>query len=63
MTDTNRRDLLGLGLAAGLAAGFTADALAQSAARGDAPTESAPARPAPEAKYRVPFAVIAVRSR
>lgn len=58
MTDTNRRDLLGLGLTAGLAAGFAADALAQSAARGDAPTEGALARPAPEAKYRVPFAVI-----
>ena len=57
MTDTNRRDLLGLGLT-GIAAGFAADALAQSAARGDAPTESAPARPAPDAKYRVPFAVI-----
>ena len=52
-----RRTLLGLGLTAGLA-GFAADAFAQSATRGDAPTEGALARPAPEAKYRVPFAVI-----
>ena len=57
MTDTDRRTLLGLGLAAGMA-GVAADALAQSATRGDAPTEAALARPAPEAKYRVPFAVI-----
>lgn len=56
MTTTDRRAILGL--SAGLAIGFAADALAQSAARGDAPTEGAPARPAPEAKYRVPFAVI-----
>ena len=58
MTDTDRRALLGLGLTAGLAAGFAGDAFAQSATRGDAATEAAPARPAPEAKYRVPFAVI-----
>ena len=58
MTDSDRRGLLGLGLTAGLAAGFAADAFAQSTTRGDAPTEGAPARPAPEAKYRVPFAVI-----
>ncbi len=57
MTDSNRRAVLGMGLTAGLV-GFAADALAQSATRGDAPTESAMARPAPEAKYRVPFAVI-----
>ncbi|GAA0735142.1 Gfo/Idh/MocA family protein [Sphingomonas japonica] len=57
MTDTDRRTLLGIGLAAGLT-GFAADALAQSTTRGDAPTEGAKARPAPEAKYRVPFAVI-----
>ena len=57
MTDTDRRALLGLGLAAGVA-GFAGDAFAQSATRGDAPTEGAVARPAPEAKYRVPFAVI-----
>ena len=57
MTETSRRDLIGLGIAAGLT-GFAADALAQSATRGDAATQSAPARPAPEAKYRVPFAVI-----
>jgi predicted dehydrogenase len=58
VSDTNRRGLLGLGLTAGLAAGFAADAFAQSATRGDAPTEGAVAKPAPEAKYRVPFAVI-----
>jgi predicted dehydrogenase len=58
VTDTNRRGILGLGLTAGLAAGFAADAFAQSATRGDAPTEGAVARPAPEAKYRLPFAVI-----
>jgi predicted dehydrogenase len=58
VTDTDRRALLGLGLTAGLAAGFVGDAFAQSATRGDAATEAAPARPAPEAKYRVPFAVI-----
>lgn len=57
MTHTDRRTLLGLAAAAGLS-GLAADALAQSAARGDAPTEGAPARPAPEAKYRVPFGVI-----
>ncbi|MBM6577237.1 Gfo/Idh/MocA family oxidoreductase [Sphingomonas sp. BT552] len=57
MTDSNRRAILGMGLTAGLV-GFAADALAQSTTRGDAPTESAAARPAPEAKYRVPFAVI-----
>ncbi|MFV0624376.1 Gfo/Idh/MocA family protein [Sphingomonas sp. ac-8] len=57
MTDTNRRAILGMGLAAGMA-GFAADALAQSTTRGDAPTEGAPARPAPDAKYRLPFAVI-----
>lgn len=56
MTDASRRAILGL--SAGLAAGFAADALAQSVSRGDAPTEGAPARPAPEAKYRLPFAVI-----
>lgn len=58
MTDTNRRALLGMGLAGGLAAGLTGEAFAQSATRGDAPTEAAMARPAPDAKYRVPFAVI-----
>jgi predicted dehydrogenase len=57
VSDTDRRTLLGLGLAAGVA-GFTADALAQSATRGDAPTEGARAQPLPETKYRVPFAVI-----
>jgi predicted dehydrogenase len=56
LKDTDRRALLGL--SAGLAAGFAADAFAQSTARGDAPTEAAPARPGPDAKYRVPFAVI-----
>jgi len=54
---SNRRDLLGLGLSAGLV-GFAAEAFGQSVARGDAPTEGAVARPVPEAKYRVPFAVI-----
>ena len=58
MIDADRRTLLGLGAAAGLAGLAAADAFAQSATRGDAPTEGAPARPAPEAKYRVPFAVI-----
>ena len=57
MTETSRRDLIGLGLAAGLT-GLAADAVAQSATRGDAATQSAPARPAPEAKYRVPFGVV-----
>lgn len=57
MINTNRRGVLGMGLTAGLA-GFAADALAQSATRGDAPTEGAIAQPAPEARYRVPFAVI-----
>jgi predicted dehydrogenase len=57
VTDTSRRDLIGLALATGLS-GLAGEALAQSAARGDAPTESAPARPAPEAKYRLPFGVI-----
>ncbi len=57
MTDINRRAILNIGLAAGVA-GLANDALAQSVMRGDAPTEGAPARPAPEAKYRVPFAVI-----
>lgn len=57
MTDTSRRDLIGLALATGLS-GLAGEALAQSAARGDAPTEAAPARPAPEAKYRLPFGVI-----
>ncbi|NJR78531.1 Gfo/Idh/MocA family protein [Sphingomonas corticis] len=57
MTNTTRRDLIGLGLAAGFS-GLAADAIAQSTTRGDAPTEGAPARPAPDAKYRVPFGVI-----
>ena len=57
MTGSNRRELLGL-LSVGVAAGVATDVLAQSATRGDAPTEAAPARPAPEAKYRLPFAVI-----
>jgi predicted dehydrogenase len=57
VTESSRRQVLGL-LSAGAAAGFTADALAQSVTRGDAPTETAQARPAPEAKYRLPFAVI-----
>lgn len=57
MTDTDRRAILGLGLTAGLA-GLAGEALAQSATRGDAPTESAVAKPAPDARYRVPFAVI-----
>jgi hypothetical protein len=57
VTESNRRELLGL-LSVGVAAGIAGDALAQSATRGDAPTEAAPARPAPEAKYRLPFAVI-----
>lgn len=57
MTDNNRRAILGIGLAAGVA-GLASDAFAQSVTRGDAPTEGAPAKPAPEAKYRVPFAVI-----
>ncbi|MFS0772768.1 Gfo/Idh/MocA family protein [Sphingomonas sp. 1P08PE] len=57
MTDTSRRDLIGLALATGLS-GLAGEALAQSAARGDAPTEAAPARPVPEAKYRLPFGVI-----
>lgn len=56
MTDINRRLLLSL--TAGLATGIAADAFAQSATRGDAATETAPARPAPEARHRVPFAVI-----
>lgn len=51
MTDTNRRALLGIGLTAGLA-GFAADSLAQSATRGDAPTEGAKAQPAPETKAK-----------
>jgi predicted dehydrogenase len=55
--DTSRRDIIGLALATGLS-GIAADALAQSTTRGDAPTESAPARPVPEAKYRLPFGVI-----
>ncbi|WP_022686413.1 Gfo/Idh/MocA family protein [Sphingomonas phyllosphaerae] len=57
MTETDRRALLGMGLTAGLV-GVAGDALAQSATRGDAPTETAMAKPAPEAKYRLPFAVI-----
>ncbi|WP_240320719.1 Gfo/Idh/MocA family protein [Sphingomonas crusticola] len=57
MKDTSRRDLIGLALGTGLSA-MAAEALAQSTTRGDAPTESAPARPVPEAKYRVPFGVI-----
>lgn len=57
VTESSRRALLGM-LSAGVAAGFTAEALAQSVTRGDAPTEGAQAQPAPEAKYRVPFAVI-----
>jgi predicted dehydrogenase len=56
VTDTSRRSILGL--SAGLATGIAANAFAQSATRGDAPTEGAQARPAPEAKYRVPFGVI-----
>ncbi|MDO6414140.1 Gfo/Idh/MocA family oxidoreductase [Sphingomonas sp. BIUV-7] len=58
MIDADRRTLLGLGAAAGLSGLAAADVFAQSATRGDAPTEGAPARPAPEATYRVPFAVI-----
>ena len=57
MSQSNRRELFSL-LSAGVAASFAADALAQSTTRGDAPTEAAPARPVPEAKYRLPFAVI-----
>ena len=57
VTQTDRRTLLGLAAAAGLT-GLAGEALAQSTSRGDAPTESAPARPAPEAKYRVPFGVV-----
>ena len=38
MTDINRRAILNIGLAAGVA-GLASDALAQSATRGDAPTE------------------------
>lgn len=57
MTDSNRRTILGLAAAAGLA-GMAREAFAQSATRGDAPTEGAKAEPVPEAKYRVPFAVI-----
>ena len=57
MTDTNRRNLIGLALATGLT-GIAADAIAQSTTRGDAPTESAPPQRSPEAKYRVPFGVI-----
>jgi predicted dehydrogenase len=56
--DSDRRGLLGLGLSAGMVAGFATEAFAQSTARGNAPTEAAPARPGPDAKYRVPFAVI-----
>lgn len=56
MTDTSRRAMLGL--TAGLAGGIAANAFAQSATRGDAPTEGAVAKPAPDAKYRVPFGVI-----
>jgi predicted dehydrogenase len=51
----DRRALIGLGLGAG----FAADALAQSVGQGNAVSEvAAPARPAPTARYRVPFAVI-----
>lgn len=57
MIDTSRRDIIGLALATGLS-GMAADAIAQSTTRGDAPTEGAPARAAPEAKHRVPFGVI-----
>ncbi|PZQ59284.1 MAG: oxidoreductase [Sphingomonas taxi] len=57
MTESNRRAILGMGLTAGLA-GLAGDAFAQSATRGDAPTEGAVAKPVPDAKYRVPFAVI-----
>ena len=57
MTDTNRRELIGLALATGLS-GMAAEAIAQSTTRGDAPVEAAAARPAPDAKYRLPFGVI-----
>ncbi|KQN90299.1 oxidoreductase [Sphingomonas sp. Leaf231] len=57
MIDSDRRTLLGIGLGAGLA-GFAGEALGQSATRGDAPTETAVAKPVPEARHRLPFAVI-----
>lgn len=56
MTDSDRRMILGLGAAA--LAGMAGEAFAQSATRGDAPTEGAKPHPVPEANYRVPFAVI-----
>jgi F0F1-type ATP synthase membrane subunit c/vacuolar-type H+-ATPase subunit K len=55
----DRRALIGAGLGAGLGATMAAEALAQSVSRGNAVSEvSAPARPEPTAKYRVPFAVV-----
>ena len=55
MTPIDRRAVLG----AGLAMGLPGDALAQSAAQGNAVSEvAAPTGPEPAAKYRVPFAVI-----
>ncbi|WP_019832770.1 Gfo/Idh/MocA family protein [Sphingomonas sp. PR090111-T3T-6A] len=55
MNPIDRRALLG----AGLAAGLTAEGLAQSLSQGNAVSEvAAPVTPEPEAKYRVPFAVI-----
>jgi predicted dehydrogenase len=55
MNPIDRRALLGAGLAAGLAA----EGLAQSLSQGNAVSEvAAPATPEPEARYRIPFAVI-----
>jgi predicted dehydrogenase len=55
MNTFDRRALIGMGLGAGLAA----EAFAQSVSQGNAVSEqAAPARPEPNAKYRVPFAVI-----
>jgi len=55
----DRRALIGAGLGAGLGATMAAEALAQSVSQGNAVSEvSAPARPEPTAKYRVPFAVV-----
>ncbi|MBB5715565.1 Gfo/Idh/MocA family protein [Sphingomonas aerophila] len=55
----DRRALIGAGLGAGLGATMAAEALAQSVSQGNAMSEvSAPARPEPTTKYRVPFAVV-----
>lgn len=55
MSSIDRRVLLGAGLAAGLAA----EGLAQSLSQGNAISQvAAPIRPEPQARHRIPFAVI-----